>query len=531
MKKRLTCFCLLFFLALTSSCQENESAHSKAEILDYTIDEQIRPAVINPFVYTVYVDVFYGTDITHLAPKITVSDGASISPSSGESVDFTDGPVEYTVISEDETSDTWHVKVHQGPPSSSEILSFSLDEQVGSAIIGENIIEIEVPNGTDLSSLTPAITVSDGDTISPASLEPVDFSSGSVNYYVTDENSVTDLWRVIVRYELYEADNVNYQYTGRIDFTYPKQPKFWSSGVYIETKFTGTICDVEIADERLMGWLNYIDVVVDGVAERIKITDYENVIRVAEGLEDTEHSLLISKDTEAFVGYLEFIGIRAKSIASPDPKPSRKIEFIGDSITCGAGMDASETSCDEGYYFDKYRSYLSYGPVTARALNAQWHITSESGIGLMHSCCNKTTVMPQVWDKLNVNDINSATWDHELYLPDVVTILLGYNDGIQDATLFCNAYISFIRDIRDHYPDSQIVCLMMPSDDAMLNDTLEKNIDTVVKQINDNGDKKVSSYFFTQSYVNGCGLHPDIDEHQAIADELVEYLEIKMHWR
>ena len=33
------------------------------------------------------------------------------------------------------------------------------------------------------------------------------------------------------------ADHPEIQYTGRIDFTNPKMPRFWTAGVYIKAKF------------------------------------------------------------------------------------------------------------------------------------------------------------------------------------------------------------------------------------------------------------------------------------------------------
>lgn len=78
---------------------------------------------------------------------------------------------------------------------------------------------------------------------------------------------------------------------------------------------------------------------------------------------------------------------------------------------------------------------MSYGPVTARMLDAQWMLSSVSGIGLMHSCCDMDIVMPDVYDKLNMRE-NKYRWNFAHYQPDVVTVALGQNDGIQDSAAF-----------------------------------------------------------------------------------------------
>src|SRR5215470_519657 len=55
-----------------------------------------------------------------------------------------------------------------------------------------------------------------------------------------------------------------FQYTGRISFSDPDKPRFWSSGVYIVAKFQGASCKIILNDEVLYGsYHNYIEVIVD----------------------------------------------------------------------------------------------------------------------------------------------------------------------------------------------------------------------------------------------------------------------------
>src|SRR5689334_22735935 len=71
--------------------------------------------------------------------------------------------------------------------------------------------------------------------------------------------------------KFYAADNPFIQYTGRIDFTDPKLPRFWQPGVYITLRFAGDYCAIILNDEILWGKNhNYLEIVVDGKAERIQ---------------------------------------------------------------------------------------------------------------------------------------------------------------------------------------------------------------------------------------------------------------------
>ena len=328
---------------------------------------------------------------------------------------------------------------------------------------------------------------------------------------------------------LFGADNKNVQYTGRVDFANPKLPRFWSPGVLVVVRFTGPSCEVMLNDEARGPNHNYVHIVVDGKASRILLTDKSNTLRVAENLPSQPHTLTICKDTESGIGYLELVGVKCAGLLPPPPRPARKIEFIGNSITCGTGADASVVPCKTGEWFDQHNAYEAYGPTTARALDAQCHLTAVSGIGLIHSCCNMTITMPEVFGSLNLRD-GTGIWDFARYQPDVVTVTLGQNDGVQDSVKFCGAYVAFLGTLRNAYPAAHFVCLTSPMGDARLTAVLKRYLTGVVAAANAAGDAKVHKFFFSRSYNAGCDAHPSLAEHQLIAQELTPYLKEMMGW-
>ena len=329
---------------------------------------------------------------------------------------------------------------------------------------------------------------------------------------------------------LFEADNPLFQYVGRIDFSDAKKPKFWSPGVYIKALFKGTSCTLLINDQELWGKNhNYLEIVIDDKPVRVQTKGKINEIQIADGLADTTHTLIITKNTESNIGYLEFIGLRCEALLPLPAKPIRKMEFIGNSITCGTGSDQSEIPCGTGAWHDQHNAYLSYGGITARSLAAQYHLSSVSGIGLMHSCCNMDIIMPTVFNKIEMRG-DSLPWDFKNYQPDVVTICLGQNDGIQDFNIFCNNYSSFILQLRGYYPNAMFVCVTSPMADIALAAFMKKTLTAIVKKANAAGDNKVTSYFFSKQYHNGCDGHPDLADHAQIAGELATFIKKKMNW-
>jgi hypothetical protein len=324
-------------------------------------------------------------------------------------------------------------------------------------------------------------------------------------------------------------DDKRFEYVGRIDFSNPDLPRFWSPGVYITAKFAGSNCAVLLNDQVLWGSShNYVEVVVDGDAKRYHLNGFSNVIQV-NGLTDGPHTLVVCKDTESGIGYLEFVGLQCQELLIPDPLPKRKMEFVGDSITAGAGTDISDSPCGQPNWYGQHNNYESYGPKTARLLNAQWMVSAVSGIGLIHSCCNMSFTMPDVYDKIanrpsSDNFAASTNWDFSRYQPDIVTVCLGQNDGPANQNQFVAAYESFVEHLRFVHPMAQIVLITSPMGNTQLITFMKTNLTTIAQHENAAGDNKVSTFFFSRSWNDGCGGHPSMENDTEVAGELANYL-------
>jgi len=114
-----------------------------------------------------------------------------------------DGTVTATATTSDGTdlTDDFVITIsNQGAAQTgTDIITFTLSEQTGSATINPitHTVSIEVEYGTDVSSLTPTITVSSGATIDPLSGVSRDFTSPKV-YTVTAEDLTEQNWTVTV---------------------------------------------------------------------------------------------------------------------------------------------------------------------------------------------------------------------------------------------------------------------------------------------------------------------------------------------
>lgn len=182
-----------------------EATQSTAtDILSFAVPVQVGNSTIDDTNHTVNLSVPSGTNLTALTPTISVSSGATITPASGVSQDFT-SPVTYRVVAQDGIStQTWTVTVGQVAASTeTDILSFELTQQIEQATIDKtnHTVMAIVETGTDLSTLAPTISVSAGASISPSSGSTQDFND-PVTYNVTAENGTTQQdWEVSVTVE------------------------------------------------------------------------------------------------------------------------------------------------------------------------------------------------------------------------------------------------------------------------------------------------------------------------------------------
>ncbi len=341
---------------------------------------------------------------------------------------------------------------------------------------------------------------------------------------------------------LFTPDNQHIRYTGRIDFSNPKKPKLSNAGAYFEAKFKGNTCEILLEDQELKDNHNYISAVIDGkYLGRIKMEKNKTKYGIAKNLKNTSHTLLICKATESQIGYVEFSGIRCVEILPLKKDLKRKIEFIGNSITCGMGLDTSEIPCGTAQWFEQHNAYLAYGPLVARELQSDWLLSSVSGIGIVRNWNSPGPVMPDVYDNLYLNTDSSVVWEAKRYIPDLISICLGTNDFSDgdgpspreevDSSEFVNKYILFVKYIRNRYPQAKICCLTSPMLSGKKSTKLKNYLTAVLDHMQQTGeDKDIYMFVFPHTYVSGCGEHPVKEEHQKMANELLPFFKKVMGW-
>ena len=227
-----------------------------------------------------------------------------------------------------------------------------------------------------------------------------------------------------------------------------------------------------------------------------------------------------------------------------------KLEIVGDSITCGYGVegDLSQTFTTATENVLKAWSYLA-----ARKLNADYSFICKSGAGLISGYTdtgerNTDNIITGYYDLMGCSsykiDGNAGPADFEYDYamePDVIAVLLGTNDisycnPLDDkgkAKLapaeekerrrqFYTAYKKFIMHIRAKNPLSKIVCAL-----GILGTELNEEVSMAVNEICAEGDARVFWLpLEAQDPADGYGTdyHPSVVTQKKLAEKIADFI-------
>ena len=324
-------------------------------------------------------------------------------------------------------------------------------------------------------------------------------------------------------------------FDGRIDKFADGTTLLIGSASSVSFGFTGDSCQVILQSIDSWEHHNYVSIVIDGIYQkRLKIEKGERKrYKIEIPTKADTHQIQIFKATEATTGNILFGGALVENFLLPKKRAKKRIEFIGNSITCGMGNDFIEIPCGKGEWFDQHNAYWAYGPILSRELDTDFLLSSVSGIGMYRGWNDENIEepnMPQVYENLYLTKQKSKPF-HTNFQPDIVSICLGTNDlsdgdGIKPRLPFNDEkyianYISFINTIYKRYPKAQIVLLNSPMLSGERNTILVGCLKKVLQHFeSDTTHKKIVLFEFQPMQPKGCTFHPDIEDHKIMAQQL-----------
>ncbi len=370
------------------------------------------------------------------------------------------------------------------------------------------------------------------------------------------------------------------KFVGRYDLTDPATPRFDWSGNYMSTRFEGT----EVTFGANAGVETIFEVIVDGQARQVilgGLAEKSFTVRVPQGI----HEVTVMRSSEALFGDVAFVPFTfGTSKQLPPTERPRRIEYIGDSITCGYGNEGENATCpydtvirdvtgEDGKPKDvkiplTQNVYLAYGSLAARALSADAVTLCFSGKGVFQNYREQgvgegkilnpddkpdpdaRTTIPDYYLRTVATDPALAKWDFSKEPePQVVLINIGTNDFARDVNQdsiadgidlerFRTSYKDFVGFVRTKRPNAHIFLALPPmlSDKFPLDNArsdFRNALKRIVSELEGSGDGKI--YFMELvemgvRYGLGCDYHPNLEVHRIMADQVIGAIRSKTCW-
>lgn len=344
------------------------------------------------------------------------------------------------------------------------------------------------------------------------------------------------------------------EYVRTIGRTMSAKDSLWlvHSGTGCEFTLTGTRVTIKLKpDSSFMTRSNQARVAIYVNGERVvddMLDKMEKEYTVFESETAQECTVRVVKLSEAAYSTFGIASIDVTCIGNirPTENSDKLIEFIGDSITCGYGVD----DLDSSHHFSTTTedATKTYAYKTAEKLGTDYSLVSLSGYGIISGYSGDGSkqpeqIIPKFYDKMGNSGgtyqgsfvAQETEWDFAKRQPDVIVINLGTNDNSyvkNDSAKkdeFITAYADFIKQVREKNPDAAIFCTL-----GMMGAELYPSIEAAVKNYTaETNDTNVYTMKFdTQSMSDGIAAdwHPSEKTHEKAAEKLSAKIKEVMGW-
>lgn len=344
----------------------------------------------------------------------------------------------------------------------------------------------------------------------------------------------------------YSASAENVKYLGR---TYFSKDKLYCalSGSGVEFCFRGTGCKVVIEGDSTSGDVNQaenqarIAICVNGervIDDMVDKKTKEYTVFASDTPQDVTVSVIKLSESAMSVFAIDKIVVDGTKIGPASDKDTL-IEFVGDSITCGYGVD---DPVKEHHFSTKTEDVTkAYAYKTAQLLNADYSMVSYSGHGIISGYTEgdepvSSQLVPPYYTKLGFSYgamedfIPSETeWDFTGRQPDAVVINLGTNDDSYTKSdcrrqqAYQKAYVEFIKSIRKNNPGSKIVCTLGIMGDRLF-EYVRSAVDTYKEETGDGNIDTVRFDVQLEEDGYSADWHPSVITHDKAAQKLAKEL-------
>lgn len=328
------------------------------------------------------------------------------------------------------------------------------------------------------------------------------------------------------------------------------------SGTAVSFSFVGKkavahlISDIDQREEFHRAWVAVFIDDEDKPYKRFVLDQTEADYVLYESEEAKEVTLTIVKysEPEYAVCGIAWLETDSDGLLSVPKAKQRKIQMVGDSITCGYGVEGAVT--DEVHNTEKENPMKAYSLKSIRKLDAEVEIVAWNGKGVITEYIGDSDIPDATWlvpmlykytdagcerDYFHRNKEKWEEWEHSQFEPDLITVFLGTNDAsyVREITerheCFKKAYVAFLEELHRIHPKAAIMCMLGTMDQRVC-----PAVECAVREFSSNYKDVNIEYLHLppQDEADGLGTfwHPSETTHEKVSELVVAKAKEMMNW-
>ncbi len=285
-------------------------------------------------------------------------------------------------------------------------------------------------------------------------------------------------------------------------------------------------------------------VLVDGdvVIDR-RMKEQEETVTVFESGKPWGAEIRFRKLSECTQSLLAIQEIRTDGWIIPLEETGTRIEFIGDSVTCGYGVEAKSEL--ENFTTATENAAKSYAGLVTDWMELDAMLTCFSGYGIVSGYTgdpekrNATELLPPLYERVGRNSfslpsgrkLEEIPWNFSSWQPEKILINLGTNDLSWCADrqvrkdMFRKQYKDFLSAVRRNNPGAMILCVL----GIMGTGLNEAMVHAVNEYRAERGDPRVHAMTVQEQdaarYGYGANFHPNMKSQQRLAEKIQAFIQ------
>ena len=269
----------------------------------------------------------------------------------------------------------------------------------------------------------------------------------------------------------------------------------------------------------------------------------EETITVFESTAPWGAEIRFRKLSECSQSLLAIREIRTDGKIEPLEEQGTRIEFIGDSITCGYGVEGKNEL--EDFTTATENAGKAYAGLVSDWMGLEPMLTSFSGHGIVSGYTdnpekrNLDELLPPYYERVGRNSfqlpsgrrLEEIPWDFSSWQPEKVLVHLGTNDLSWCADrgprkeLFRKQYKEFLATVRKNNPGAMILCVL----GIMGTGLNEAMVKAVNEYRTESGDTRIHAMTLQEQDAArdgyGSNYHPNTKTQQRLAEKIQAFIQ------